>query len=91
MITITITIMLSLLGFWLGVLTTSASVTDQALPPEYALLAAGFVLVIIGMVLAVVAIATRRGRVTGIIGLVVGLLSYPLFATAGLLGYLTTQ
>ncbi len=91
-ITIAMTVLTSILAFWLAVVTigTAASGPKPVPPIGVGVMVGGIVLVIIGLVLAIVAIATRRGRAPGIAGLIIGLLSWPLASVAGLFGYLTT-
>jgi len=91
-ITIAMTILTSITAFWLAAVTigTAASGPKPVPPLGVGVMVVGIVLVIIGLVLAIVAIATRRGRVPGIVGLIVGLLSWPLASVAVFFGYLTT-
>lgn len=86
------TILLSIMAFWLTLVTigTPTSGPKPVPPVGVGVMVGGIVLLIIGLVFAIVAIATRRGRVPGVIGLIVGLLAWPLASFAGFMGYLTT-
>ncbi len=91
-IVIAMTLLVSGTAFWLALTTIGPEGGEpKPVPPVGVALAAGGIVVgIIGVVLAIVAIVTRRGRLPGIIALIIGLLSWPLSSLAAFFGYLGT-
>ncbi len=80
-------ILFTWISVWL-LLNTPAMSPEDVLPIASGVAIAGIGTGLIGFVLSVVAVATRRGRMWGVIGMIVGLLDLLLAGSVGFLGYL---
>ncbi|WP_152361063.1 hypothetical protein [Microlunatus speluncae] len=84
---VTATVLFTWLAVWL-LMNTPAMSPEAVLPFTSVMSNAGVGTGLTGFVLSVVAVATRRGRMWGVFGLVLGILVLPLAGFVGFFGYL---